>query len=486
MTQAGFTFLQGGYIMSQLETQNIEGASLLSSLAGLFFKGLDNALTRAAEYEEEMGVLKQINRIPIETLDGDRRYTLTIKLSPVRNHDNFYFVEAETDAPGLDITSIQNKTMKIDNTTLKQFQNLIDKLISSSNYTADMNREDDISSEAEVVGEPSDGSDSSTEGDITREGAIDSLIQAAQDWLSQKGVVAYKGNILASINVEFGDPTDTDVEITIAATDALENKGEAIKSIKDDQYTLDLVDKDGEVVSEKAFLDSLSKAIDDFIKNNNMTNKQFIPASTSIAAKFVKDSEGIGLVAVRASSDLDSTMSIIYEVMDSDEFADSINEGDETSFLITEEDENYNIEPLDEEIDVAETCKQLYQEVSKMYITLKSLEEMIGYKEFQNVPYLNSVYSIFVQLEAKMAVWIIDQVNPVGILQDPFQLVPSFTAYRRYGDVTADLVDAALQDELTTDLRRLIEVIQFLSVNLMPEQQQELDLILDELQKALG
>lgn len=475
--------------MSQLETQNIEGASLLSSLAGLFFKGLDNALTRAAEYEEEMGVLKQINRIPIETLDGDKKYTLTIKLSPVRNHDSFYFVEAETDAPGLDVSSIKNKTMKIDNTTLKQFQNLIDKMISKSNYTADMEREEDNTSDAEVVGEPTDeGEKTSEEGSITREGEIEALLESAQDWLSRKSVVAYKGSILASINVEFAKPTDKDVEITISATDALENKGESIKSVKDQQYTLDLVDTDGDVVTENAFLESLSDAIDDFLKINNMTGKQFVQSSTKIAAKFIKDSEGIGLVAINASSDLDSAMSIIYEVMDSDEFADSLEEGEEASFLITEDDDNYNVEPFDAEVDVSGTLQQLYQEVSKMYITLKSLEEMIGYKEFQNVSYLNSIYSVFVELEAKVALWITDKVNPIDILQDPFQLVPTFAAYRQYGKASGEgeTLDPELQDQLNADIERLIEVIQFLSVNLMPEQQQELDLILDELQKALG
>ena len=109
------------------EKQIIEGGSLLSSIVKLLFGGIDNILDSMAEYEEEMGVLKQINKILIT--DGNTNYTLTVKIAPVRDKEGVFFVEAQTDAPKFDVSSINEKAMKLNNSTKDAFSKMISKLI---------------------------------------------------------------------------------------------------------------------------------------------------------------------------------------------------------------------------------------------------------------------------------------------------------------------------------------------------------------------
>ena len=51
--------------MADKNRQNVQGGVIIDTLAKLLFKGLDNIFDAAAEYEREMGVLKQITRIPV-------------------------------------------------------------------------------------------------------------------------------------------------------------------------------------------------------------------------------------------------------------------------------------------------------------------------------------------------------------------------------------------------------------------------------------
>lgn len=445
--------------------QPVEGASLLSSLAGLFFKGLDNVLDRAAEYQEEMGVLKQVNRIPIETLDGNNTYTLTIKLSPVRGKDSYYFVEAETDAPGLDVSKINEKTMNIDKANSKQFRDLVDKLISSSNYSAEMDKsEDEDDSEAEVVGEPAEGEEGKgSEGDVTAEGVVDEVIKAAKKWLDNEPVFTSLPGDQSStpvlIKVDF-KPADKSADIEVYATDVNEKRMDEFEPL-DTNISIEVDNPSTEDAIEN-FKGEVEKKIREFGSEYNFDRIVHSRSNNVVSATFIKDKDGIGLTAVRASDDINKTMDIIYDLMDSDDFVNQIDEGQEASFQITEEDDDYDIESI-EEVDTSNTYANIYQSVSQVYITLKSLEVMIGLKVWQNDSFFNALYLTVAEFQTTASTWLLDNCDILPILQDPYKLVPSFEAYRNYGD-NSEI--PAVKQSLSEDLNNLVIALDFMSVNL--------------------
>ena len=126
--------------------QNIQGGELLESLKKLLFGGIDKLLDSAAEYEEEMGVLKQVTRIDLETKDGQPTgYTLTIKLAPVKGKTSTYYVEAETTQPNLDVSMLNKKVMKISNSSMRDFNNKIDEMLAANELLREKNDSQDES-----------------------------------------------------------------------------------------------------------------------------------------------------------------------------------------------------------------------------------------------------------------------------------------------------------------------------------------------------
>lgn len=458
--------------MSESTLQPVEGAGILDALANLFFKGMDKALSERAEYEEEMGVLKQINRIPIETLDGKNTYTLIVKLSPIRGKDNYYYVEAETDAPGLDVSGLHQKTLKLDNTNMRQFRNTIDKLISNSNYAADMDRSDEANADTgEVVGKPAEGEENnSSEGEIISESEVKELIDEAQSEFDGRAIgVTDPDGLSVQLTPEYKNVTSDECQIDIVAKD--ENNSVVNKYSQVDDNVVSLRNDSGELVSIDDLLDTTGEILDEFIEINKFTGIHTVGASTIVSATFIKDSEGIGLTAIKASDDLNKTMTIVYDIMDSDEFVNSLQDGEESSFTIEETADDYDIQPTDS-VDCTQCYADAYKVVSKLYITLKLLESMIGIKIWQSDNFFSDLTGAVVDLQTKVSIWALNNSDMLPILQDPFTLVPTFEKFRNYSDNSQipEIKNAICEEAVLT-----IQLCNFLSVDFDDEKQIEME-----------
>ena len=456
--------------MPQTTMQPIQGANLLNALVDFFFKGIDKALSDKAQYEEEMGVLKQINRIPIQTLDGKYSYVLTIKLSPVRGKDSYYYVEAETDAPGLDVSAINRKTMQLDKDNMQQFRVTVDKLLSSSRFVSEMDDTDTNIPEGKVVGEPSDEPTSeSDDSSVTTEGALSEYLDNADKWFNKEHIAVANGSDgdLYQLSFKFSSDDIGDkcyVEISIIRI----QDNSPVETLK---VEVDMLDSDGNLIDEATFLKRVRKSIESEVSEHSYSNLNFgVPRQGVVSATFIKDSEGVGLTAIKASSDLNKTMEIIYDIMDSDDFAEQLPEGEEMSFAITEQDDDYDIEEIDG-VDVSCAVCDIYKAISSMYITLKSLQAMIGVKIWRNDNFLNDSYLKVTALQTKVATWLVDNEDPLQILSDPYSLVPSFEKYRNYAS-NEDIPQ--VKEDLCHDLEALADVLDILSVDLCEDCQDEI------------
>lgn len=455
--------------MAQTTLQTVEGGSILSKLADLFFKSLNKALSSDSEYEEEKGVLKQVNRFTLETLDGTDTYTLTLKLSPVKDKENYYFIEAETDAPDLDLSIINEKTVKLDDTNVAKFRKLIEKLVSSSNYVVQSkNQRNDESDEPEE--------------DKNEMSPFEKLIEAAQKWFNQKAIIARTSDgKVVEIVPEFNkDVSEDNCQLIISAVD---QNGSDVEFIELDDSEINPKDSSGALLDEGNFLDLIDKKINEFAKLNDYTGMQrMIKNSTVIAATFIKDKEGIGLVNLKASDNIDRTMEVIYEVMDSSDLINSLNEGEESSFTIEELDDSYDIQPVDN-VECSQCYLDAYKVISKFYITLKALEAMIGVKIWQNDNFFSDITSAAVKLQTLFSIWANENTDVLPLLQDPFCLVPSFDKFRDYED-NSDI--PAVKQSIAEEAVKMKEICNFLSVGFTPEQQSETEELISEIEGILG
>lgn len=474
--------------MSDSNLEKVQAAGLLSSLAGLFFRGIDNALSEISEYEEEMGVLKQINKIPIESLDGDRKYTLTIKLSPIRGKDSVYYVEAETDAPNLDVSKLDGKTVSINKDNAREFRKMVDKLISSSNYAAKMKRDADEDDNQDADDDNQDESTSkkrNSKSELSKEGQLKDVVDSVEEWFQENAAIIMGNGLVVNIVVEFTNLTsDGLAEVELSAVDALQNKGQSIKNISPKVITLQLIDKDDNVISAESLIVMIKDHIKEYVSHYKLdaNNIKYVKSNSTVLATFIKDKEGIGLTAIRASNDIDNSMRIVNGLMDSEDFVNSLEDGDEKSFEITESSEDYDIEEIGN-FETIDSYLILYRETSRIYIMMKSLESMIGLKAWQADNFFNNLYLDIVQIQTLFSTWLVDNVDILPILQDPFELVPSFADYANYTD---NSMIPSIKSKLNHDVARLLDIIEFLSVNITADQQSQLDSLVSCLQDDLN
>lgn len=464
--------------MAETTIQPIQGANLLDSLVNFFFKGLDKALADKADYEEEMGVLKQINRIPIETLDGKNKYVLTIKLSPVRGKDSYYYVEAETDAPGLNVSAINHKTLQLNKDNMAQFRATVDKLLARSRFVADMDRSDNSVPEGKVVGEPGDEEDQTTsndgqkgsQNDISAEGEVAEYLRKADIWFNQEHIAVANGADGKLYQLTFKFTTDDIKDKCYIAIDVTPvGDTNVIETLKTE---ISLLDTDANLIDESTFFKAVRQGIQNAASDASYSSVNFgVPNQGGVvSATFIKDKEGVGLTAIKASSDLNRTMEIIYDIMDSDDFVEQLPEGEEMSFAITEQDDDYEIEEIDG-IDTSCAVCDIYKAISSMYITLKLLQAMIGVKIWRNDNFLNDSYLKVAALQTQVATWLVDSEDPLQILSDPYSLVPSFEKYRNYAS-NEDIPQ--VKEDLCHDLEALADVLDILSVDLCEDCQDEI------------
>lgn len=449
--------------MSESTLQPVEGAGILSKIIDMFFKSLNKVFSEDPEYVEENGIVKQTNRITIT--DGEKDYTFTLKLSPVKDKTDYYFIEASTDAPNLDLSSINKKAFKITRENAAEFKAILEKMITDSKYS--IKKVEQEQAEEEEV----------------EKDEVDKFIKAAEKWFNQKAIMAKTsdGEAVQIIpSVERGDVLYS-IEVIFDVVDKA-NKPVRCKELKDS--IIDIKDEDGNMMDQDEFLSILNDMIVDFADLNNYTNMQrVIKNSTIIRATFIKDNNKVSLTAIKASNDLEHTMDVIYDIIDSQDFANSLQEGQESSYTIEELDDEYKIEPTSEAVGCMQCYSDIYTTVSKLYVTLKVLESMIGIKVWSNDNFFSDLTELATRIQTETSIWVAKHSDILPILMNPFLLVPTFEQFRDYSDNSQI---PQIKEELIELIDRTTELCSFLSVGLEAEEQSRLSNLFDEFERLLN
>lgn len=317
--------------------QPVLAGGLLSKLGELFFKGIGNILDAAAEYEEEFGVLKQKTVLNLKDEKTGKDYTLTIKLSPVKDKEGKFWVEAETTAPDLDVSSINEKVFDLNKSKKDDFNNMINKLLEEHNLKTQ--------------------NSSSTEGSQD----IDSIIEQINE--------DFKDMVIES---EDGEEVDLKVNGKVTKNN---NKLLLEVSLSDgeeetDKETADidfLSEDDGSILPIETIEDKIVDAINNLFQeeieqqdsdeedSNEVNSSTVVRAATSIRfpavvkATFIKFSKTgkVKLTSITASRniDIEDALNIAYDVAEDADFADSLGSEPE-SYEIIETAKGYDVNKI--------------------------------------------------------------------------------------------------------------------------------------------
>lgn len=448
--------------------QQIEGAGILSRIAQLFFKGLDKAISDAAEYEEEMGVLKQVNHITITDNKTNKDYILTIKLAPVKNKDSVYYVEVETNAPNIDVSKFNNTVQKLNNENIDKYREMIQALLSSSGYETEDIPNDDVTEPEEESEEPEEGEASDK---------IDLLVQEIVDELSHKGVIATTSDgVLVSINpsdfyTAEGEDGSVNCYFTLSAEDA--TSGKEVKSIKPKEVHTPAVDDQGNVLSVSTVYSAITRLIDTFIEDNGMSGKQYINTGTQVQATLIKekDSDEVSITAIKASCDIRAAMNIVCDIVEDDDFVDSLTDDTEQSFSIVDDGESWEIEPV-ESIDTSDSYCDLFREICIAKSTLDTYEWATGPENWRADTYLCTCkYSLQTLLE-HCAVWVINHTDKFPSVIGAFgNDCTELDDLKEDGKISIQKI----HNSAKTLLEGLIEILDIYYVNLDHEEQKAVD-----------
>lgn len=458
--------------------QVIEGGSLLSSIVAMFFKGIDKIFDSAAQYEEEMGVLKQVTRIPLQDENGkETPYTLTIKLAPIKGKPGKFYVEAQTTAPGLDVTSINEKVLTLNSSTKDDFLKLIDNLLSKQDLVRTSEKKDNE--------ESSDKSEQQQSTNPKQEAEIAELIQSAAtaDGIEYRTVEMEDGHLAAirtTLQQRAAIPTVCD--LTISAEDPFEQK--PIKSIKDKSVMVSAVTKKGDILDFDTFCQRINTEIDKYLNDNKLKEKSSRPANSSsqVDATFVKSNGEVSFVAINASCNIRAALDLIETAGQNDDFIASLPEDAEQSYRIVDQgDDTLDIVEI-EAVDTSVTYDVIFKAVNDMVARLTAIKWAIGTVKWSEETPLCTTYWTCSSLLDCCAEWVVRHTEHYPCILNPFIDSPTFDCYKIDGKLSVDLIRT---DMINNYLQELVLLLDNYYVNLECDEQQRVADALEELKRIL-
>lgn len=466
-----------------MASDNIYGGSLLSSLANMFFKGIQKAFSDAVEYEEEMGVLKQVNRISLVD-DKGKSYILTIKLAPVRDRENTFYVEAETDAPNLDVSSLNDTVIKLDNRNMNDFKQKIDELLEKNNLINKSKPK-----EEEQEGESNEESSS----DLQTDAQLEDLFNQAKDEWKDKFYIGTapltENGLLVAVATKFPAKFtgDSVFQLTVEAT----ADGKAVSEIKPIKTNVTLLDEDNSPISLAALLDKIQQAVDDFIAEyeiegvKKVTGSRFTSAKHSIQASFIKEKGEVSLTAIKAATLVSNAADMIDSLLEDDEFIASIPEGEEQSFEISDTEDSYDVELIEDDIDTSNTYIEIFEAASRRYLVAQSYKWAVGARAWSENSINDSLFWECVNLIDTLAIWVVKHTDKYPYLCStcgPCKPVINLDSFRN----TEDKIDAeAITAEFIDDMKLLLDTFDLYYVNLEKSEQTALDEIINRIDNIL-
>ena len=454
--------------------EKVEGAGLLEGIIQLLFGGLDKALSEAVDYQEEMGVLKQINRITIEDASGDQ-YVLTIKLSPVRDKQNLFYVEASTNAPNLDVSKLNGITLILDNSNINDFKKKIDNFLKNNKYSKQEAAESDDSAE------PNEDENSSSNDDLQTEGDATALIEEAKAYYEQDQLLTSKAPIgLVYLRLEFKLKDKSNCILTITGEGSDESAGSVV--VDSENFTINLNDDEGKIKDFNQFNGDIMQCIQDYLTNNGLSKNLRhgkLNASTLLKASFTKQAGKAKLKAVQAATQIESksilaALDLFDDLAENEEFINRLEDNKDNVFLIEDQGDSFDVEPIDETISTENAYSEMFYTISNVLLfmeayrwacgidvwdddeTLGTIEELVSDLQFAFIEAMRNKYRV-------MYVPTTTCPNPmVALNEDGFIDIETATNY------TFNLVQS------------LINQLELFRVNFDNEElQQEIDYFLD-------
>ena len=412
------------------QQQEVYGAGLLSSVIALLFGGLGKALSDAAEYQEEMGVLKQINTINIHAKDG-KVYTLTVKLAPVRDKDGVFYVETSTTAPNLDVESMNDIVLKLDNSNIKDFKKKITEFLEKKGYYMEENSNaDEDSAEQSNSDEESEQSeeDKAKEGDKTEEdnqseSEIGALLEEAREYYEQDQLFTSKPGLgLVYLKLDFSLSPNDD------STCLLEITGEGVEDtagkivVDTQEYELDTKDELGNVLDFNHFNGNIMQAVQDYLSANGLSKNLGhgkVNSSTLAKVCFTKNNKEVTLKAVEASTNLkpeniEATIDLINDLAENEEFISELEDNKDNVFVIVDEGDDYDVERVDDTIS-KESALLVFDEVSDLLALMQSYQWAVGIDNWVKDTMLEATQVPTRMLQTRFALYIKDTLGIVPI-----------------------------------------------------------------------
>ena len=321
--------------------QTVQGGALLEALSKLFFKGLDNIFDAAVEYQKEMGVLKQVNKIPVKDAEGNE-YTLTIKLSPVKDKDGLFYIEVSSDAPSFSVSDdIDKKVIKLSKENEEEFKGVVNAILKANKLEV-VKKEDEKKQEDES-GEESEETPEETRTDLDtyRFGPFFFTdIKAEQ--------LEYK----VFINMK-GDVEDEKFTITVESDPKL--RFSYMREFAFDDNSPDIYSSLTRFV-EKCGIEADSNDFERTLQNIQDKYADYVDDMTDVAASYsikvilekvtADGHDTVNLVNIIASSyTRKDTLARLGEIVASDDFVNNMPEG-ESTYEITEDEDFYDINQI--------------------------------------------------------------------------------------------------------------------------------------------
>ena len=318
--------------MSNSNQNNITAAGgALSSIFDLLFKGVNNILDGAVEYQNDMGKLKQVTKINVADSRG-KEYTLVVKLSPLKNKEEMFYVEVECpEFPNFNADKVNKKVIHIGTDNKDEFNSIVDDVLKENKLVRTEKgqaKKDENSNSYDIE-------------------CYDS--NKFEDWIEDDGPQPAKLTVhVQQLPME----QEGYFEIILEC---------ASKKINSDGYNLDEVkeseiDKTIDKVLQQSKLIRVEEG--DAIKQEHSedletVNQGDIETSShlDVTLSYIKASDEVNLSAIYANYDIQDALLTLDEAINNDEFVNILSE-EPQSFRITDEGNQFDIQP----IDVVDTC----------------------------------------------------------------------------------------------------------------------------------
>lgn len=293
------------------DSTNIVAAGALESIFKLLFKGLDKLFDEAAEYQNDMGVLKQVNKLTV-TKDA-KEYTITVKLAPVKDRENIFYVEIDDGGcPGVDFSEYNEKPIKLDKDNKEEFKKFIYSILSKAG--------------ADPTNDQGDSQSSSYDIECYKEAEYTDWFENGQE------------PSIIKVNV-----TETPVENKPGYVD-LAIECNAVQLMYDDH---EVVEENISDIKEEDVEDVISKILDDtglvVVDESPGPESDDTLANSSnyidVSVDYIKAANEIKLNSIYANYDLSKASGLLDSLLNDDEFTEQLNEGPQCWHIVDEGDD---------------------------------------------------------------------------------------------------------------------------------------------------